>query len=196
MGCRIVLELGAIAQSSGNFAVAMTAREKLRFLHDIRIDHGMYRNMIGTVNAETSVCSMESDRVSIHEGIRSTVGFSSLNRMVFGAIEEWMREALHDQVAIAMEAGDELEAASWNHVLANILHDQGRLDDALVMKEKTLEFYRRVLPESHPDIGEGLCLDTIGCLVVTRSIFDLQVEPWAILATLTLTSGGTKMRWQ
>ena len=31
----------------------------------------------------------------------------------------------------------------------------GRHDDALVMKERVLEFTRRVLPESHPDIGEG-----------------------------------------
>ncbi len=29
----------------------------------------------------------------------------------------------------------------------------GRLQDALVMQEKTLEFRRRVLPENHPDIG-------------------------------------------
>ena len=29
----------------------------------------------------------------------------------------------------------------------------GRLQDALVMREKTLEFQRRVLPENHPAIG-------------------------------------------
>ena len=30
----------------------------------------------------------------------------------------------------------------------------GRHADALVLKEKVLEFRRRVLPEDHPDIGE------------------------------------------
>ena len=36
----------------------------------------------------------------------------------------------------------------------------GRHDEALEMREKTLEFRRRVLPENHPDIGEGdaVCL--------------------------------------
>ena len=29
----------------------------------------------------------------------------------------------------------------------------GRHQDALAMGEKTLEFWRRVLPENHPDIG-------------------------------------------
>ncbi len=31
----------------------------------------------------------------------------------------------------------------------------GRHEEALEMKEKTLEFRRRVLPENHPAIGEG-----------------------------------------
>ena len=31
----------------------------------------------------------------------------------------------------------------------------GRHEEALEMREKTLEFYRRVLPENHPDIGDG-----------------------------------------
>ena len=31
----------------------------------------------------------------------------------------------------------------------------GRHDDALAMEERVLEFRRRVLPENHPDIGEG-----------------------------------------
>ena len=31
----------------------------------------------------------------------------------------------------------------------------GRHDEALEMREKTLDFSRRVLPENHPDIGEG-----------------------------------------
>jgi hypothetical protein len=37
--------------------------------------------------------------------------------------------------------------------LANLYYDLGRHQEALVMKEKTLEFRRRVLPENHPEIG-------------------------------------------
>ena len=39
--------------------------------------------------------------------------------------------------------------------LALSYSDLGRHEEALEMGEKTLEFYRRVLPENHPDIGEG-----------------------------------------
>ena len=38
--------------------------------------------------------------------------------------------------------------------LANTYGALGRYADALVLKEKALEFRRRVLPEDHPDIGE------------------------------------------
>jgi len=39
--------------------------------------------------------------------------------------------------------------------LASTYSALGRHDDALAMKERVLEFMRRVLPENHPDIGEG-----------------------------------------
>ncbi len=39
--------------------------------------------------------------------------------------------------------------------LANSYSDLGRDQEAVEMREKTLEFYRRVLPENHPHIGEG-----------------------------------------
>jgi hypothetical protein len=39
------------------------------------------------------------------------------------------------------------------HVASSYSH-LGRHQDALVLREKTLEFQRRVLPENHPDIGD------------------------------------------
>ena len=39
--------------------------------------------------------------------------------------------------------------------LAETYSDLGRHEDALAMAERVLEFNRRVLPEDHPDIGEG-----------------------------------------
>ena len=39
--------------------------------------------------------------------------------------------------------------------LADTYSALGRHADALAMQESVVEFYRRVLPENHPDIGEG-----------------------------------------
>jgi hypothetical protein len=80
--------------------------------------------------------------------------------------------------------------------LAATYSDLGRHDDALAMRERVLEFSRRVLPESHPAIGEGdvwygICM----ILIVTLGfLFDVQVWPWAILPGRTVRLEGTTMR--
>jgi hypothetical protein len=38
--------------------------------------------------------------------------------------------------------------------LANSYDEIGRHADALVLREQVLEFFQRVLPEDHPEIGE------------------------------------------
>ncbi len=157
--CRCVLELHAIAvkkeEGGGDFAVAMTAEERRSFLRDIRSSHREYYKMLGTVNAETSECSRPDDRLSIHDSIRSSVGFGKLSRMVFGVLEEWMEGQLRGKAASCEEAGEYEEAMGWNQTLALVLSDKGRHADALAMGERALEFQRRVLPADHPDIGEG-----------------------------------------
>ena len=40
-----------------------------------------------------------------------------------------------------------------------------RHEDALAMNERVLEIYRRVLPENHPDIGEGHVWIDVACTV-------------------------------
>ena len=156
--CRCVLELHAIAskkeEGGGRFAVAMTAQENERFLRGIREDYGEYYGMLGRVNAETSECSRASDRESIHEGIRRSVGFVKLSRMVFGVMEGWMEEQLRRQAAASEAAGEENQAITWKSALASILSNQGRHADAVVLFEAGLKYWRRVLPDNHPRIGE------------------------------------------
>jgi hypothetical protein len=172
--CRCVLELHAIAarraEGGGEFAVAMTADERARFLQGIRADFKEYYNMLGTVNAEASECSRPADRASIHESICSSVGFVKLSRMVFGVLEEWMEGQLRAQAASCEETGEDEEAMRWTATLASVLSDQGRHSDALAMQERVLEFYRRVLPENHLDIGEGRVGSCTACgvLIVRR----------------------------
>jgi hypothetical protein len=153
-----VLELHAIAakkeEGGGEFAVAMTAEERLRFLQGIKADFEEYYTMLGTVNAETSECSRPADRMSIHDGIRSSVGFGKFSRMVFGVLEEWMERQLRAQAASCEEAGEGAEAMVWNQTLALVMLQKGMHTDALAIFESVLEFRCRVLPANHPDIGE------------------------------------------
>ena len=152
-----MLELHAIAskkeEGGGRFAVAMTAQENQRFLTSIQNDCKEYYSMLGRVNAEASDCSRAADRESIHEGIRRSVGFGKLSRMVFGVMEGWMEERLRGQAAARAAAGDEEGTMDWNATLAAVLLDQGRHDEAVVILEADLKYRRLVLPENHPNIG-------------------------------------------
>ena len=142
-----MLELHAIAskkeEGDGRFAVAMTAQEKQRFLTGIRGDHRKYYNMLGRVNAETSDCSRASDRESIHEGIRRSVGFAKLSRMVYGVMEGWMLETLQVQVSKSTAAGNINYAMEWNKAIAAVLAQQGRYDEAVVIFEMVLRHWQR-----------------------------------------------------
>ena len=154
---RCVLELHAIAskkeEGGGRFAVAMTVQEKRRFLSSVRESYKQYYSMLGRVNAEASECSRVADRESIHEGIRRSVGFGKLSRMVFGVMEGWMEEQLRGQVAIFTAARDERTAIEWNVTLASVLMQQGRQHEAAVIFEAILICTQRVSPEDHPAIG-------------------------------------------
>ncbi len=152
-----MLELHAIAskkeEGGGRFAVAMTAQENQRFMTGIRRDYKQYYSMLGRVNAEASECSRAADRESIHEGIRRSVGFVKLSRMVFGVMEGWMEEQLRGQAAASAAVGDEEWAMDWNATLAAMFNDQGRHDEAVVIYEAVLKYWQRALPENHPHIG-------------------------------------------
>ena len=49
--------------------------------------------------------------------------------------------------------------------LAQTYSALGRHSDALAMKESVLEFFRRVLPADHPDIGEGHVWSGAACVL-------------------------------
>ena len=147
------------AEGGGDFAVAMTAAEKQRFLDGISDDFGSYYRMLGTVNVETSECSRTADRDSIHCGIRDSVGFGELGRMVFGVMEEWMVEELRAQAAAKREAGDEEEEMRWSCVLGNVLGEQGRHAEAVEVEERALAISRRVLSED--DEGRGAHMNNL-----------------------------------
>ena len=131
----------------------MTAQENERFFRSIRKYCDQYYEILGHVNAETSDCSRVEDRESIREGIKRSVGFGKLNRMVFGVMEQWMEEQLRLQAKLSTKAGDETGAMMWHGVLATALQKQGRLDEAAVVFEAILKYQRGALPENHPNIG-------------------------------------------
>jgi tetratricopeptide (TPR) repeat protein len=140
-------------EGGADFAVAMTTTEKQRFLDGISQDYGSYYRMLGTVNVETSECSRTADRDSIYSGIRDSVGFGQLGRMVFGVMEEWMVGELRAQAAAKREEGDEGGEMRWKCVLGTVLGQQGRHEEAVEVFERVDAISRRVLREDDKQRG-------------------------------------------
>jgi hypothetical protein len=160
---RCVLELHAIAskkaEGGGRFAVAMTAQENDRFLRGIQTSDyfEQYYMMLGRVDAEASNCSRATDRESIHESIRRSVGFAKLNRTVFGVMEGWMEEQLREQVAASTANGNDHEAMVWNSVSAKLFRLQGRHNEEVISLEAELRMRQRTLAEDNPYICATRC---------------------------------------
>jgi hypothetical protein len=174
--CRCVLELHAIAsqmeEGGGRFAVAMTAQENRRFLKGIAGDVNRYYGMLGRVNLEASKCSRAADRESIHEGIRRSVGFAKLSRMVFGVMEWWMEEQLRGQLTAFAEAHDKKNEMKWNAVLAGVLHKQGRDGESVEFYEDALKIWQQLSPECTTIVLEdhGIHSDIMNiCTIVNLS---------------------------
>ena len=61
--------------------------------------------------------------------------------------------------------------------LAETYFTLGRHADALAMFERALEFFRRVLPENHPDTGEEPVLSVAFTLLIVCFMFDV-LQSW------------------
>ena len=123
-------------------------------MSSIENDHCVFRQMLGSVNTENSQCSRPADRDNIHAGIRSSIGFQMLNRMVFGVMTEWLEGQLQLQAAERQSTGDDHGSSMSRDVLAFALNDAGELQDAVLRRENALEVARLSFPEDHPHTGD------------------------------------------
>ena len=117
--------------------------------------------MLGSVNVETSECSRTADQESIHAGIRDSVGFGQLGRMVFGVMEGWMVEEVRAQVAAKRISGDAKAEGRWSTVLGAVLCQQGRHDESVELHERALEISQLVLSEAKYDVKRVMCMSNL-----------------------------------
>ncbi len=130
----------------------MTDKERGRFLSEMSSSTQIYYNMLGRVDAERSDCSRASDRTSIHDAIRSTVGFAKLNRMVIEVLEGWMDKELRQQLAASEASNGDGNAnpTAWKHTLGIVLHQQGRFQEATELMEASLKLVQAAYGDDDP----------------------------------------------
>ncbi|KAJ3296302.1 Kinesin light chain 3 [Borealophlyctis nickersoniae] len=146
-----VFELYTCINTKSHFAITLPPRHTSDFRTSLRDHPEAFYKMLATIKSGNSVAFKASDRDTIHEAIRKTVGFSALDRMVLSVLSNWMVSTLQSHILLTEKAGDEVEHAKWLSSLAILFTDQGRYKDAEPLCVDCLERRRRVLGEDHPE---------------------------------------------
>jgi tetratricopeptide (TPR) repeat protein len=165
----------------------MTVAEHARFLDQANTGKvsGSYSSLLCSSSVESSECSRDSDRQSIHLAIQESVGFDHLNRAIVEVIEMWMFQQLSQQI----ETQDEEEINHPKAAMAAMLFDQGRYAEAIVLEEQILVYTKKMHPSGHAMIGIAMTNlamsyrsigrhhDALALCFEALSIYEQKLEP-------------------
>jgi hypothetical protein len=121
-----VFEAYCTAVTNSRFEIAMSKTDERTFLRDIDMNADSRMNqMLATIRAEKSQCSVESDRVSIFSVVEETIGFARLDSMLFERYRKWVIQVSRD----ALENFSDLQKRSSLLDTVGVLYSsQGRYD--------------------------------------------------------------------
>jgi tetratricopeptide (TPR) repeat protein len=144
-------ELYCTAQTQSKFEVAMIGSAHMHFIDDVLEDSaGSINRMLSQIDVKNSECFKPEDRDRIFEAIKTSVGFSELNRMVFEKLRDWVIVAMRGETAKDQNSTDALNA------LAGLYQGQGKYEEAEPLYVKCLEVRTSVLGEKHPNTLQSM----------------------------------------
>jgi hypothetical protein len=177
------------------FEIAMSEHDRLEFVGEVTKDtEGAMMEMLATVRAENSQCLLEKDRDKIFSAIKKTIGFATINAMVFEQYRSWVIQATTDSMVQSMatlgmlyrgqgkydnaaelleegvlKASDQLGKSnpltlSCLDRLANVYMDQGKYSESMHVAHRCLSKRRSILGEYHVDTVRSM--ETLGALVL------------------------------
>ncbi|CAK4664769.1 unnamed protein product [Aphanomyces euteiches] len=147
-----VFEVYASVVENARFEIAMGRSQKASLIQDIQ-SNGAFREMLSKGKSERSETTVPSDRDNIFELIRDEVGFTQLDRMVFGVVEKWMLRSIDHEIDAAPTTEIQVE---WIMVKGNLLYDKGEYAQAADAFQTAHEIYRRDFGEDCPETWQAL----------------------------------------
>jgi tetratricopeptide (TPR) repeat protein len=135
--------------------------------------------MLSQINVKNSECFKPEDRERIFEAIKSSVGFSELNRMVFERLRDWVIVAMREETA----KGENSTDARYLNALAGLYKGQGKYVEAESLYVECLEVRTAALGENHPDTLESMnnlaaLYDSQGKYAEAESLYGKCLEGW------------------
>jgi hypothetical protein len=126
----------------------MSETEQAKFLSTIKADYDAVNRMIATVDVANSESTSQSDKEKIFEVVRSTVGFNTINSMIFEQLREWIVTTVKKAVMEAEIVGNEDDILILKEALAEIYRSHGKYTDADALYVECLEKRKSNLVEN------------------------------------------------
>ena len=152
---------------SANLAVALSRKQLQDFQEQLREDFKSVQLALCKIDLEQATSYLPEDRERIFAVVRALDveggGFHSFNQRILQMLRDWIAEAARGMVVV--ERGDAVEQQVEQyldmHKTANILMEQGKLDEAKELYLRALSGKEQHFGSSHPET-----LKTVGNMAV------------------------------
>lgn len=158
-----LFELYCTIATESKFEIAMTVKEKRRFIETVQEDVGSVKDMIGSIDVLRSDAWNIDDKRKIFHVVEHSVGFNKVNEMVLKAMRHWVVGVLEAEVEKEKEA-EEAKKLKLSHTLGALYRIEGKYEQAVSTLQPVLDARRKLLgPEDEET------LHTLGELAETFS---------------------------
>ena len=134
---------------SRKLSVAVSRQEEESFVDTMRRDIKSIVASLCRIKLENATAHMETDKEQIFEVVeQSEYGFNGFNNIVVGLVRDWVTESARKMIS----SNDNMTEGELGDLMrtANLLQDQGHLDEAKPMYERALACRERTLGPDHP----------------------------------------------
>lgn len=155
-GSRRYCKLWSTVDTASKFEVAMSGSEIDAFLSDICQDtQNSVNSMLVNIDVGKSRAYNPTDEKQIKEAVQKTVGFATLNKIVFEQLRSWMVDTAKSRLEASP---DDLSLMT---ALGELYKGQGKFGDAEPLLLRALEKRRETLGELHLDTLKSVNLAAI-----------------------------------
>jgi tetratricopeptide (TPR) repeat protein len=121
-----VWELYCTISTDSKFSVALSQEQQNLFLKDIwQHPDQVIKRMLATIDSKNSSAFISADQERIHEVVRSTIGFSALNGLIFEKMGEWIVWTAEKEFVDHKKTPN--ERSEIHQALVKLYHLQGNL---------------------------------------------------------------------
>lgn len=179
-----LFEIYCTIDTKGQFEIALSKNQQKHFFEDM-ITYGDLKinEMLATIHVEKSECFKREDKQKIFEVVEKTVGFGSVNAMLFAKFRDWVIVITQSAITEAIKNQQAYEEIQLKNTLAVLYNQQGEYDLSEALYEECLEKRKQVQGVMHPETlialnDLAMVYDTQGKYTLAEKYYKEYIQKW------------------